>query len=102
MYARVVSGAILPDKIDDVIRLWHESVVPTAKRQKGFISARLLVDRANSRVLSMGLWETEADFQASVQWNEGQLAKFTEMVQSPPTVAGYEVAGYAESLPRDP
>jgi hypothetical protein len=66
MYARVVSGPILPDKMDDVIQLWHDSVVPGAKGQKGFISARHLVDRSNSMVLSMGLWETEADFQASV------------------------------------
>jgi heme-degrading monooxygenase HmoA len=96
MYARVVRGAILPDRIDDVIQLWHESVLPTARQQRGFISARLLVDRASSRVLSMGLWETEADFQASVRWNEGQLSKFGEMFSAPPNVGGYEVAGYAE------
>ena len=52
---------------------------------------RLLVDRKNGKIASMGLWETEADFQATVKWNEGQVAKFAGMFSTPPDVGGYEV-----------
>ena len=96
MYARVVSGPIAPDKLDEAIRLWQTAVVPSAKRQKGFKSARLLVDRKAGKVLSMGLWETEPDVQGTVEWNREQIAKFVRLLSAPPTVEEhYEVAAEA-------
>ncbi len=94
-YARMVSGTTAPDKLDDVIRLWHEFVAPSAKQQKGFINARLLVNRESGQVVSMGLWESETDFQNSVQWNAGQLTRFTELFPTPLNVHGFELAGEA-------
>jgi hypothetical protein len=52
---------------------------------------RLLVDRENGKIASLGLWETEADFQATVSWNQEQIARFTGLFSSPPEVNGYEV-----------
>lgn len=91
----MVSGMTMPDKLDDVIRLWYEFVAPSAKQQKGFISARLLVDRETGKVVSMGLWESKADFENSVQWNAGQLARFTDLFPTPLSVNGFELAGEA-------
>jgi hypothetical protein len=51
----------------------------------------LLVDRKNSKIASLGLWETEADFQSTVEWNQGQVAKFAGLFSAPPEVGGYEV-----------
>jgi steroid delta-isomerase-like uncharacterized protein len=90
-YARLVTGQIAPDKLDEAIRLWQESVAPSVKQQKGFKSARLLVERKTGKVASMGLWETEADFQGTVEWNQAQLAKFAGLFTVPPSVEGYEV-----------
>jgi hypothetical protein len=93
MYARVVSGLIAPDKIDEAIELWRTAVVPSAKRQPGFKGARLLVDRKVGKVLSMGLWETQPDVQGTVEWNREQIARFVGLLSEPPTVEdGYEVA----------
>jgi len=47
MYARVTTTQISPDKADEAIRLWRDSVMPAAKQQKGFKSGRLLVNRKN-------------------------------------------------------
>jgi hypothetical protein len=93
MYARVVTGQFSPDKLDEAIQLWQEMVAPSVKQQKGFKNARFLVDRKSGKVTSMGLWETEADLLASVQWNQGQLAKFVSLFVAPPNVEHYELVG---------
>jgi heme-degrading monooxygenase HmoA len=97
MYARVVRGQVSPDKVDEVIRLWQEFVLPSVKQQKGFKGVRLLVERNSGKIMSMGLWQTEADFQATVEWNQAQIAKFTGLfaATAPPIVEHYEVAAEA-------
>jgi heme-degrading monooxygenase HmoA len=91
MYARLVTGTIAPERLDDAIRLWRDSVLTSVQQLKGFKSVRLLVDRQNGKIASMGLWETETVFQATVEWNEKQVARFANMFDTPPVVAGYEV-----------
>lgn len=39
MYARIVSGFIASDKLDEAIELWYASVIPTARQQPGFKNA---------------------------------------------------------------
>ena len=46
MYARVVSGSIPPEHLDEAIQLWRTTVAPSVQQRKGFRSARLLVDRS--------------------------------------------------------
>jgi len=66
-------------------------VLPSVQQQKGFKGVRLLVDRKNGKVASLGLWEAEADFQATIEWNQGQVGKFAGLFTMPPEVGGYEV-----------
>lgn len=91
MYARLVIGSIPPDKLDEAIQLWQNEVLLSVQQQKGFKNVRLLVDRERGKIASLGLWETEADFQATVKWNESQVAKFMGMFAAPPDVGGYEI-----------
>jgi quinol monooxygenase YgiN len=90
MYARMVTAAVRPGKLDEAIQLWKDSVAPTTRQQTGFISARMFVDRAAGKIRTLGLWQTEADFLASVQWNQAQIDKFAGLFAAPPTVEGYE------------
>ena len=95
MYARIVTAQVSLEKLNEGIQLWKDSVMPAVKAQKGFKSGRLLVDRKTGKIVTVGLWETEADIQAtgegSVFLNE-QLAKFTSLFTAPPVVEHYEVA----------
>jgi heme-degrading monooxygenase HmoA len=65
--------------------------MPSVQQQKGFRSVRLLVDRQKGKIASLGLWETEADFQATIEWNQEQVAKFAGLFITSPEVGGYEV-----------
>jgi quinol monooxygenase YgiN len=95
MYARVITARIEPRHLDDAISLWQEEVAPSVRQQKGLISARLFVDREGGEVLSMGLWQTRADFDATVEWNNGQLAKFVALLSGEPQVRGFDLAAEA-------
>lgn len=92
MYARNITIQASPDRLEEVIQLWRESVVQSAKQQKGFKKAYLLVDRSTGKGRVVGLWETEADLQASAEWNQGQVVKFAGLFTAPPIVEQYEVA----------
>jgi heme-degrading monooxygenase HmoA len=100
VYARLVTGSVAPEDLDACVRLWQETVAPSARAQRGFRGARLMVDRATGQIASMGLWETEAHFQGTVEWNQAQIARFTRLFTSAPTVSGFEVA--AEATPDPP
>jgi quinol monooxygenase YgiN len=90
MYARMVTALVEPQNVDAAIQLWQESVAPTTRQQVGFRNARLFVDRGTGRIRTVGLWQTETDFEASVAWNDAQLAKFAALFVAPPAVEGYE------------
>jgi heme-degrading monooxygenase HmoA len=91
MYARVVTGQVAPARLDEVIALWQNSVAPSVMQQPGFVNVRLLVDRATGKIKTMGVWESEEFFQATVQWNQEQINRFTAYFSAPPLVEGYEL-----------
>ena len=97
MYARLVTGSVAPDRADEAIQLWQETIAPSAPKQEGFRGARLMVDRATGKFMSMGLWETEAHLQGTMEWNQANIARFSSLFTSEPAVASFEVA--AEVLP---
>lgn len=92
MYSRVVTAQVLPDKLDEAIRVWRDSVVPANSQQKGWVSARMLVDRKTNRAMVVAIWETEADIQASGgEYLKGQFAKFAGLLATPPIEETFEV-----------
>ena len=95
MYARIVTAQVSPEKLNEGIQLWKDSVMPAAKAQKGFKSGRLMVNRKMGKIVTVGLWETEADLQATGEGStflQEQLAKFATLFTAPPVVEHYEVA----------
>jgi len=93
MYARVVTAQVPPASLDEGIKLWKESVMPAVKSQKGFNSGKLLVNRTTGKIVTVGLWNSEAEMRATAGgFVQEQIAKFGKMFSSPPVVEEYEVA----------
>jgi heme-degrading monooxygenase HmoA len=92
VYARVTTGDLLPDKVDEAIQVWNE-VVPPYREVKGFRGAYLLVDRATNNTTTITLWETEEDSRAHVKSGEMMeaLSQFFRLLTDLPQIAGYEV-----------
>lgn len=93
MFARVSTFQGPPDQTAEGIRVAREQILPTARLMDGFKGIYLLFDRESGRSLSITLWETEADMQASEVAASRARAESAEA--SGETVVGverYEVA----------
>jgi quinol monooxygenase YgiN len=97
MYARVVQASADPARLDEVAELWRNFVAPSARAQAGFRGARLFINRESGAVLSMGLWESRAAFDATIDWNRGQVERFAAVLKDAPHISSYDLA--AEALP---
>lgn len=93
MFARFTIVQVNPDKIDETIKLYEESVVPTAKTLKGFHSITLFTDRKTGKGYSISIWKSEEDAIANEQsgYYREQVGKFAAYLTAPPVQEGYEV-----------
>jgi heme-degrading monooxygenase HmoA len=93
MYARVTIATFKPGKVDEGIKILRDSVIPAAKKQKGFKKYFALGDTATGKGMSIVMWNTEADMMAgeSNEYYKGQLDKLGPFMAGPPTTERYEV-----------
>ena len=94
MLARVSTIQGKPQQVEDGIRNYREQVIPAAKKMTGFKGAYLLVDRKSGKEVSITLWDTEKNLQASTKAADQLRAQASQTVAAskPPTVEIYEVA----------
>ena len=93
MFARFTIVQVKPEKIDQTIKLYEESVVPSAKEQKGYQGIYLFTNRSTGKGYSISLWDSEDDAVANEQsgYYKEQVTKFMEYFAAPPVQEGYEV-----------
>ena len=94
MFARFTIVQVNVDKVDEVIKLYEDNVVPGGKAQKGFCGIYLFTDRQTGKGYSISLWDSEEDAIANEQsgYYREQLGKFAEYFTAPPIQEGYEVS----------
>lgn len=94
MYARLTIIQMQPDKTQEAIDLYANSVVPAARQQAGSQGTWLLVDHATGKGISISLWDTEAAMQAGEAsgYYQQQVGKFGPLLAGPPVREAYEVA----------
>ncbi len=94
MHARVVTVLYQPGKVDEAVQLYRESMLPEARQQRGFQGTMALVDRSTGKAISITLWQTEADAQASgagSAYLQAQIAKVASLFAAAPVIETYEV-----------
>jgi heme-degrading monooxygenase HmoA len=93
MYARVTSAQIDPENIEKFKKIFEESVVPAAKKQKGFQGISLMFNPETGDGLSIGFWDSEEDCVATEKnlFYQEQVDKFIPFYVKHPIRDGYEV-----------
>jgi pentatricopeptide repeat protein len=93
MFTRVVSAHAQLNKLDEVVEIF-QSMEATWQQQKGFQGANLLVNRNTGTILSISIWATRADLEATEAsgWYQEQVAKFSKTWVEPPTREIFEIA----------
>ena len=94
MFARFTIVQVDADKVDEVIKLYEDSVVPAAKSQKGYCGAYLFTDRKTGKGYSISLWDSEDDAIANEQsgYYKEQVGRFAEYFTAAPVQEGCEVS----------
>ena len=95
MFARVSTFQGPPDQTAEGIRLAREQILPAARLMEGFKGIYILFDRESGKSLSVTLWETEADMQASEEAaNRARTESAETSGEIVVSVERYEVALY--------
>ncbi len=94
MFARVITYYGRVDRVDAGIRNQREQMLPSGKKMRGFKGAYFLVDRKSGKQMTISLWDTEKDMQASLSAMGSLRAQFAEATgdANPPAVEVFEVA----------
>ena len=94
MFARLTILQVNTERLDETIKLFEQSVVPSAKWQKGYRGIYLLTDRKTGKGVSIALWDSEEDSIANEQsgYYQEQLGKFKDLFTASPVREGYEVS----------
>ncbi len=79
--------------VDKLVEIYSNSIIPAAKKQKGYRGAKLLIDRENGKGISLTFWDSEEDENATgeSQYYRDQLLKVFVMLAADPIKEGYEV-----------
>jgi len=101
MFARMTILEIKAETIEDAIKLFRKSVIPEAKKQKGYEGACLLIDRSQGKGKAVTFWRNEEDAIANEKscYYQEQLIKFLGMFAAPPSREGYEVVVHEIGTP---
>lgn len=98
MYASVLTGKAKPDRLDDVVHFYKESILPAMKEQTGFKSAILLCNHDTRQLMVISLWESLTNLLAAEAGAYLQ-AQFREMrmVLERPLVTEHYVVNTSET-----
>src|SRR5262245_61939404 len=95
MYARVLTVQIQPGMVDGMIDE-YQKYAGTVQQQKGFQGAWQLVDRAAGKLMSITIWETRADLEATDKVNDKRAPQYASVFLDQRVREGYELGGRVE------
>lgn len=94
MDARVVRVQLHAEKLEEAVKIYQKSVIPAAKKQKGYKGKLFFINKDDNKAISITLWETKADMKAGEigDYLDAQFAKFDNLFIEPPVTEHYEVS----------
>ena len=94
MYARVSTVEVQPGRMDEVIDISRDSVLPAVQQQQGFRGGLWLTDRDANKIMIVSLWESREDMEAGEAsgYYREQIGKFGGMLAGDVVREAYEVS----------
>ena len=92
MIARVASARLPPGRIDELIRLYTETLRPVHQQAKGLLHHYWLVDRKGGEIRIVGLWDSQESIDAAIPTLEPARERLWSGVGETATLEVYEVA----------
>jgi heme-degrading monooxygenase HmoA len=94
MYARATTAQVQPGKMDELVSILLDTVLPAARQQHGYKGGLVLTNPDTGKAEIIALWETEADMTAgeSSGYYRDQVAKVMPSLAGPPVREVYQVS----------
>jgi heme-degrading monooxygenase HmoA len=93
MYARVSTAQVQPGRLDELLSVSQDSVLPAAQQQQGFRGGLWLTDPDTNKAMIVTLWETKEEMEAGERsgYYREQVGKFGGMLAGEVVREAYEV-----------
>ena len=93
MYARLTKMQVRLERLEHSVEIFKESVVPAAKKQKGYRGIYLFLNRKTGEGVTLALFDNEENCLASEEnhYYQEQLVKVMSFFTAPVVREGYEV-----------
>ncbi len=84
---------IQPDKIDEFIGFYRDSLLPVAEKELGYSGALVLTDQNTYKSVVITLWKADADMRASESFGDLQMqrSRLVGLISGSRVVEYYEV-----------
>jgi heme-degrading monooxygenase HmoA len=92
MIVRMASVRVEPERIDEIVGRYRETVRPVHQRSEGLRNHYVLVDRQSGQMRLMGLWDSPEALEAALPTLEPARERLWEEFGEDPTLEAYEVA----------
>lgn len=95
MHSRVTTIQVLPGMMDELVRIYEETLLPATKEQEGFRGSLLLRDPEEDRAMLITWWATEADLLANEAsgYYEEKMKKVAHTLSGASTVKRFDTRG---------
>ncbi len=94
MFVRLTIAPIKDGKMDELAKIYKESIVPAAKAQEGYQGAYLLTNKETDKAISVTIWNSEKDAIANEEsgYYKEQVAKAIPCFSGAPVREGYVIS----------
>jgi heme-degrading monooxygenase HmoA len=94
MHARITSGSIRPEKIEETVNTFRDKLIPRAKTQEGFKDIFFLIDSKTNKFHIISLWDSEENMLAgeSTMFLFKQLSSIVPHFAAKPITERFQVA----------
>ena len=99
MRARVGTGVVKPGMMRELTERLSETLYPEYQNATGFAGSLLLKNSDNGKILSITLWETEADLIAGESRTEAQRGSLSPLFAAQRLRETFEVSEIRVTMP---
>jgi len=94
MYARVSTAEVQPGRMDEVVAISRDSVLPAARQQQGFEGGLWLTDPDANKVVVVTLWGSREDMESGETsgYYREQIGKLGGLLAGDVVREAYEVS----------
>ena len=92
MIVRIASVQVPPERIDEIVSRYGETVRPIHQQLEGLRNHYVLVDKHSGRMRFIGLWDSQEALEAALPTLEPTRERLWSEFQEDPTLEAYEVA----------